>query len=88
LPPREVLLMKGSTLSHFWFEDDEDGAAFVVLGFIELVNHSTTPNADRSWRATPEGEVVTLYALSDIEPGEQVFIDYKFDACSAKPDWA
>ena len=88
LPPREVLLMKGSTLANFWFEDDEDGSALVVLGFIELINHSTHPNADRSWRTTPEGEVVTLFALRDIEAGEQLFIDYKFDAGASNPHWA
>ena len=27
LPPDEVASMAGSTLSHFWFEDDSDGAA-------------------------------------------------------------
>jgi SET domain-containing protein len=88
IPPAEVRAMAGSTLSHFWFEDDADGAAFVVLGFIELVNHSVKPNADRTWHVTPEGEVVRLYALRDIAAGEQIFIDYRFDATSANPAWA
>lgn len=88
LPPHEVAAMAGSTLSHFWFEDDADGAAFVVLGFIELVNHSLTPNADRSWAPSPEGEIVTLFAARDIAPGEQLFIDYKFDAKPGNPVWA
>ena len=88
LPPDEVASMAGSTLSHFWFEDDSDGAAFVVLGWIEMVNHSTSPNAGLSWRKTPEGEVVTLYALRDIAPGEQLFIDYRFEAKADNPPWA
>ena len=89
LPPREVMAMKGATLSNFWFEDDEDGSALIVLGFIELINHSTTPNVDRLWLSTPEGEVVTLFALRDIAPGEQLFIDYKFDGdAAANPAWA
>jgi SET domain len=88
LPPAEVATMAGSTLSQFWFEDDKDGAAFVVLGWIEMVNHATAPNLDRSWRATPEGEVVTVYALHDIAPGDQLFIDYRFEANAANPPWA
>ena len=32
LPPHEVTAMAATTLSHFWFEDEADGAAFVVLG--------------------------------------------------------
>ena len=88
LPPHEVAAMRGSTLSHFWFEDDADGAAFVVLGWIEMVNHATTPNTDRSWQVTPEGEVVTLHALCDIHKGEQLFIDYKFDHSPDNPAWA
>ncbi len=87
LPAHEVAAMAGSTLSRYWFED-ADGSAFVVLGWIEMLNHSTQPNAGRSWRATPEGEVVTLYTLRDIEQGEQLFIDYKFDASPANPAWA
>ena len=80
--------MQGWALSHFWFEDDSDGAAFIVLGWIEMINHSTTPNADRSWHITAEGEVVTLFVVLDIQPGEQLFIDYHFDPLDTNPAWA
>lgn len=88
LPPDEVAAMAGSTLCHFWFEDEDDGAAFIVLGWIELVNHSLTPNIDRSWRTTAEGAVVTVCAIADIAEGQQLFIDYKFDAGPGNPSWA
>ena len=88
LPPHEVAAMSGSTLSHFWFEDDADGSAFVVLGWIEMVNHSLTPNVDRTWASTPEGEVVTAIAARAIEVGEQLFIDYRFEEAKDKPVWA
>jgi hypothetical protein len=87
LPPLEVTGMAGSTLSHFWFED-ADGSAFIVLGWIEMVNHDLIPNADRTWCNTPEGEVVTLFATRNIASGEQLFIDYKFDATTDNPAWA
>ncbi|MEQ1697520.1 MAG: SET domain-containing protein-lysine N-methyltransferase, partial [Hyphomicrobiaceae bacterium] len=88
LPPHEVTAMAGSTLSHFWFEDDADGSAHVVLGWIEMINHALTPNTDRSWAATPEGEVVTVFATRAITQGEQLFIDYRFEAAKEKPVWA
>ena len=88
IPAPEVASGKGTTLSNFWFEDDADGSAFVVLGWIELVNHSTRPNADRTWRSSPEGDVVTLYAMTPIAAGEQLFIDYRFEAKFDNPSWA
>jgi uncharacterized protein len=92
IPPDEVATMRRTLpgeglLSRFWFEDDADGSAFVALGWIELVNHSLSPNVDRSWHDSPEGDVVTLFALRDIQAGEQVFIDYRFDADRSKPEW-
>ena len=88
LPAHEVAVMQGSTFSQFWFEDEADGSAFVVLGWIELVNHSAAPNIDRIWRTTPEGEVVSLHATRDIAAGEQLFIDYVFDPQANNPPWA
>jgi hypothetical protein len=88
LPPHEIARMAGSTLSHFWFEDDADQSAFIVLGWIELVNHSASPNLDRRWEMTSQGAVVTVFALRDIPSGVQCFIDYKFDARAVNPAWA
>ena len=88
LPAGEVKKMAGTSLSTFWFEDGPGGDAFVVLGWIELVNHSLTPNTDRSWRPTPEGEIVSVHAVRDIALGEQLFIDYRFDPRASNPPWA
>ncbi len=88
LPPLEVAAMARSTLSLFWFEDDADGSAFVVLGWIEMINHALTPNVDRTWASTPEGEVVTVIASRAIEVGEQLFMDYRFEEAKDKPVWA
>ena len=88
IPPHEVATMTGSTLSHFWFEDDADGSACVVFGWMEMINHSLTPNTDRTWTKTPEGEVVTLFATRTIAPREQLLIDYRFEATADNPVWA
>lgn len=87
LPPVEVAAIQGGELSRFWFED-EDGSASVVFGVIELVNHSLAPNCDRSWHQGPGGEIVRLYAIRDIEAGEQLFIDYEFDGVATDPAWS
>jgi SET domain-containing protein len=93
LPPADVAAIRaelpdGGALGQFWFEDDVDGSAQIVLGWLELVNHSATPNLDRTWRGTPEGDVVTVFATRPIVRGEQLFIDYKFAATDPKPAWA
>lgn len=93
LPPADVAAIKaartnGGELGQFWFEDDTDGSALLVLGWLELVNHAPSPNLDRIWQTTSEGEVVTVFATRAIPAGEQLFIDYKFAATGPKPDWA
>lgn len=60
----------------------------MVLGWIELVNHSTAPNAERTWRTSAEGEMVSLYATREIAAGEQLLIDYRFEATGERPSWA
>jgi len=91
LPASEVTAMRGldSALENYWFEDDADGSALVVLGWLELVNHARVPNLDRHWRTTQEGDVVTVFAARDIAAGEQLFIDYRFEFGAADtPEWA
>ncbi|MDX2258950.1 MAG: SET domain-containing protein-lysine N-methyltransferase [Hyphomicrobiaceae bacterium] len=89
LPAGEVRAAAGGVLSTFWFEDDADGSAYVVLGFIELLNHSArAPNLERRWIAGEAGSMVELYALRDIAAGEQLKIDYRFAGGSDDPPWA
>jgi hypothetical protein len=91
LPAAEVAAQRASraTLLNYWFEDDADGTALLVLGWLELVNHRIPPNCDRIWRTTPTGDVVAVVAVTDIAAADQLFIDYRFDpAAIEKPEWA
>lgn len=91
LPVDDVAATKAArgVLMNYWFEDDADGSALIVLGWLELVNHKRPPNLDRLWRDTPEGAVVTVIAARDIKAGEQLYIDYRFDpAAPNMPAWA
>ena len=85
-PERERL--KGATPSRFWFENDEDGTALIALGYVSLMNHSTTPNFQCCWDVAAEGQTVRLRALRDLTAGEQLFFDYRFDAGDDHPEWA
>lgn len=91
LPVDDVAAMKTArgVLMNYWFEDDADGSALIVLGWLELVNHKRPPNLDRLWRETHAGAVVTVIATRDIATGEQLYIDYRFDpAAPNMPAWA
>lgn len=81
-------MLAGTEISRFWFVDEIDRSAFLVFGPIELVNHCRTPNCDRRWTRTEVGEVVTLFAVAPIEPGEQITIDYELDGRPDDTDWA
>ena len=55
-----------------WVEE-EDGTenGFDGIGDLRFLNHSYTPNA--------ELDGIDLYALRNIKPGEELFIDYQWD---------
>lgn len=88
LPSSELGAMAGGTLSHYWFEDDSNNSAFITLGYITLINHSVKPNLDRRWFTVDGDEIVQLFALRKIEPGEQLFFDYRFEGKPTDPSWA
>ena len=46
----------------------------VALGDASLFNHDDRPNAD--WKTDVQNEMMVFHALRDLEPDEEVFIDY------------
>ena len=50
----------------------------LALGFISMMNHSTTPNV----RVTISARDVRAYALKPIARNRQLFIDYGYDPCN------
>lgn len=64
-----------SKLADYVFEWDKDEMA-LALGYGSLYNHSFRPNA-QYWR---QGKDTQIYvALRDIEPGEEITINYNRD---------
>lgn len=66
---------RASKLAGYVFEWEE-GEIALALGYGSLYNHSFKPNA-QYWR---EGDDTQIYvALRDIEPGEEITINYNRD---------
>lgn len=84
MPAGEVLGTEDDTvLSHYLFEWGK-GTVALALGYGSLYNHSYSPNA----RYEDEGRQLKLYiALRDIQPGEEVTINYNGSAEAADPVW-
>ena len=76
LPSQDVFgTTRTSRLADYVFEWDDDTMA-LALGYGSLYNHSYKPNA-QYWR---EGKDTQYYeALRDIEPGEEITINYNRD---------
>ena len=63
----------------------EEEHAAIALGFGSLYNHSYMPNAKyiKSW----EEQVIRFVALRDIEPGEEITINYNGSPENQTPIW-
>jgi SET domain-containing protein len=75
IPREEVCLIRETHLAHYyyeWGEDDDEGA--IALGYGSLYNHSYTPNARFEFHEAEQ--CLEFIALSDIEPGEEITINY------------
>jgi SET domain-containing protein len=49
----------------------------MTLGYGSVYNHSATPNM--KWYAKRSTNEIVFYAIRDIEPGEELTHDYKWD---------
>ena len=63
----------------------EEEHAAIALGYGSLYNHSYTPNAKytKNW----DEQVIRFVALSDIEPGEEITINYNGAPENQTPIW-
>jgi SET domain-containing protein len=86
VPARERPLLEKTALFDYrfaWGEREEDAA--IALGFGSLYNHSFRPNA-RFWRFYEEREI-EFTALCDIEPGEEITVNYNGAPDDAAAVW-
>jgi uncharacterized protein len=78
VPAAECPLLDRTILHNYYFhwdgDPDGDGRGALGLGFVSLCNHSSRPRArvDRNFVRT----TLDLVAVEDIEPGDEITIDY------------
>lgn len=65
-------------LKHYTFKYD-DKRDCLVLGDGEIFNHSSSPNVAYGLVNVGDRHVMSFVTLRDVEPGEQLFIDYSQD---------
>lgn len=78
IPAREWELIQSTVVGRFCFGwNDDTGSVAVALSRVSLLNHSYTPNvaAEKHLRR----RVIVFVALRDIEPGEELTLNYNGD---------
>lgn len=84
IPSREWPLVEQTVLSRYCFVwDDVTGSVAVALGRCSLLNHSYVPNvtAERKVRS----RLMVFSALRDVEPGEELTLNYNGPADCRDP---
>jgi uncharacterized protein len=75
IPAAEAPLIRDTRLAHYYYEwGDDCKQAAIALGYGSLYNHSYTPNARFEFHESDE--CLAFLALRDIEPGEEITINY------------
>lgn len=83
VPAGQWEAMDKTILFEYFFAWGEHSA--IALGYGSLYNHSYRPNA-RYVKLLAE-QVIEFYALRDIQPGEEILINYNVDPADDSPLW-
>ena len=71
------MVRDSNVLVYYDFSFNEQFSA-IAGGYGSFYNHSTTPNVD--WEVDQENEEIKYWATRSISKGEQLFINYGYDA--------
>ncbi|MBU6157504.1 MAG: SET domain-containing protein [Bacteroidetes bacterium] len=66
-----------------WGEDSKKCA--MALGWVPLYNHALPANCE--YFMDFEAEIIFIKTVRDIEPGEELFVNYQGDFDNDKPVW-
>jgi hypothetical protein len=79
LSPTDTVIVNATELKHytFVFNSNQD---CLVLGLGEIFNHSDKPNVSYQIVDFEGRKVMQFVSLSQIEPGQQLFINYENDS--------
>lgn len=86
LPENELSVIHGTALHDYYFlwGDDQNQCA-VALGFGSVYNHSYQPNA--KYLLDYDHQTIDFYAIKDIGPGEEIFVNYNGEPGSQERVW-
>jgi SET domain-containing protein len=73
LTKKDIEHINETTLTKYEFMWDDEYEA-IALGYGSLYNHSEEPNVE--WDRDFERKLFVFTALKDVEPGEELTIDY------------
>ncbi len=86
IPAQQWSSLEHTTLYDYTFEWGWEGAeAAVALGYGSLYNHSYSPNARYIKRI--EEMAIDFVALRDIQPGEEIVVNYNGEPSNREPLW-
>ncbi len=85
-PKEQLAAIRQTVLNDYYFDWGEDGQWYAIaLGYGSLYNHAPYPNAD--YGMDFERKAIEIYALCDIEAGEEIFINYNGAPGNMEPLW-
>ncbi len=65
-----------SRLHDYVFESSfDEGYVLMPLGYCGVMNHSDTKQ-NASWKISSDDKYITMYAIRDIQKGEEFFVNY------------
>jgi SET domain-containing protein len=86
VPADQLKLLKKTVLYNYYFDWHKNGEdAAIVLGYGSLYNHSFQPNAEYSLNY--DDETIEIYALRDIDAGEELTFNYNGDPMDHTTVW-
>jgi hypothetical protein len=86
IPAEQWPDIETSILSNYAFDwGEHDEHAVIALGYVSIYNHSYRPNA--KLEQMPVELMMEVAALKDIEPGEEITINYNGDPAGRDPLW-
>lgn len=74
LPAEDTKRIHETHLHDYYFLWGETGKSAIALGYGSIYNHAPAPNAD--YEMELEELSISIYALRDIEAGEEITISY------------
>jgi uncharacterized protein len=82
----EIPILDKTTLYDYYFLWGDDSEQCVIaLGYGSLYNHFAPSNAD--YGMDYDGQSIEIFAVRDIEAGEEITINYHGDPLDESPTW-